>query len=55
MSRRKATLENSKLRQIIDKCANLLLAPEISGTDLSREAKYVNDIRQHPENIEGLA
>ena len=53
MSRRKVGIENSEIRQIIDKYANLVVDSELSGIDLSEEAKYVKDmLEEHPEYVE---
>jgi len=53
MSGRKASIENSKLRQIIDEYADLLVASELSGINLSEEAEYVKDmLQEHSEYLE---
>ena len=53
MSRRKVGIENSEIRQIIDKYANLVVDSELSGVDLSEEAEYVKDmLEEHPEYVE---
>lgn len=47
------SIENSEIRQIIDKYANLVVDSELSGIDLSEEAKYVKDmLEEHPEYVE---
>ena len=53
MSGRKASIETSKLRQIIDEYANLVVASELSGVDLSKEAEYVKDmLEEHNEYLD---
>jgi len=53
MPRRKARIENDEIHQIIDKYANLVVASELSGIDLSEEAEYVKDmLEEHPEYVE---
>jgi len=49
---RKASIKNNEIRQIIDKYANVLLASEHYGIDLSKEAQYVKDmLEEHPEYV----
>lgn len=53
MSTRKSGIKDSEIRQIIDKYANLVVASELSGIDLSEEAEYVRDmLEEHPEYVE---
>jgi hypothetical protein len=55
MSRRKTGIEDDKIHHIIDKYANLVVASELSGIDLSEETEYVRDmLEEHPEYVEGF-
>lgn len=52
MSKRKLSIENSEIRQIIDKYAHLIVDSEHFGVDLSKEAEYVKDmLEEHPEYV----
>jgi len=52
---KKASIRDSKVRKIIDKYANLIVASEYSGIDLSKEAEYVKDmLEEHPEYVKGF-
>jgi len=53
MSSRRAGIESSEVRKVINEYANLIVASELSGIDLSKEVEYVKDmLEEHPEYVE---
>jgi hypothetical protein len=53
MSRIRGGVGSSKIRKIINEYANLVVASELSGIDLSKEVEYVKDmLEEHPEYVE---